>query len=262
MGQSYTHFFYKEILLHILIANFLPGFLRPLFIKIISIFGLSQKRKSMCFSPEASFAGGVVLISIGVATARRIQKPSQLLFAMIPIFFGLQQLAEGFVWVSLQNPEYFQVQKVSTMAYLIFAQVFWPVYIPLAVLLMEENQKRKRILKVFLVTGIVVFLYYTFCLIYFDVYPQIEHYHIRYYKGFPKFLNNPALAIYLISTLVPLFISTIKGLRYFGALMFFSCLVTAIFYTQYLTSVWCFFAAIISVVIYWIIRDLNRKSVG
>jgi len=47
MGQSCTHFFYKEISLHILIANFPPGFLRPLFIKIIPIFGLSQKRKNL-----------------------------------------------------------------------------------------------------------------------------------------------------------------------------------------------------------------------
>jgi hypothetical protein len=41
--------------------------------------------------------------------------------------------------------------------------------------------------------------------------------------------------------------------------MFLSCLVTAIFFTQYLTSVWCFFAAVISGVIFWILRDSKRK---
>jgi hypothetical protein len=44
-----------------------------------------------------------------------------------------------------------------------------------------------------------------------------------------------------------------------GILMFFSCLVTAIFFTQYLTSVWCFFAALISGVIYWILSDAKKK---
>jgi hypothetical protein len=41
--------------------------------------------------------------------------------------------------------------------------------------------------------------------------------------------------------------------------MFLSCLVTAIFFTQYLTSVWCFFAALISGVIFWILH--SSKSI-
>jgi hypothetical protein len=45
----------------------------------------------------------------------------------------------------------------------------------------------------------------------------------------------------------------------FGAFMLLSCAVTALFFTQYLTSVWCFFAAIISGVIYWILSDSKKK---
>jgi uncharacterized membrane protein len=41
--------------------------------------------------------------------------------------------------------------------------------------------------------------------------------------------------------------------------MLLSCLVTAIFFTQYLTSVWCFFAALISGVIYWILNDSRKE---
>jgi len=41
--------------------------------------------------------------------------------------------------------------------------------------------------------------------------------------------------------------------------MFLSCAVTVIFFTQYLTSVWCFFAALISSVIFWILRDSKQK---
>lgn len=40
-----------------------------------------------------------------------------------------------------------------------------------------------------------------------------------------------------------------------GILMFLSCLVTAIFFTQYLTSVWCFFAALLSGVVFWILHS-------
>lgn len=213
----------------------------------------------MCFSPEASFTGGILITAIGVATVKSIKKPSQLLFAMIPLFFGFQQIAEGILWLSLQNPEYLLYKKGSTMAYLIMAQVFWPTMIPLSVMLMEVNKRKKQILSVFLALGIIVSLYYTYCLINFHVNPQIVSYHIHYYKDFPRHLNNLALAIYLIASISPLFISTVKRMPYFGGLMFFSCLITAIFFTQYLTSVWCFFAAILSGVIFWILRDPKRE---
>jgi hypothetical protein len=44
-----------------------------------------------------------------------------------------------------------------------------------------------------------------------------------------------------------------------GILMFFSCLITAIFFRQFLTSVWCFFAALISGVIFWILHDSRKR---
>jgi hypothetical protein len=42
-------------------------------------------------------------------------------------------------------------------------------------------------------------------------------------------------------------------------LMFLSCLIMAVFFTQFLTSVWCFFAALISGVIFWILRDAKKE---
>jgi hypothetical protein len=47
-----------------------------------------------------------------------------------------------------------------------------------------------------------------------------------------------------------LFISGVKGMRWLGILMFLAVVVTVIFYVKNVTSVWCFFAAIISVLIY------------
>jgi len=60
----------------------------------------------MCFSPEASFAGGVIISTIGIATILKVHKPSQIVFASIPIFFGIQQIVEGVLWLVLPNPEY------------------------------------------------------------------------------------------------------------------------------------------------------------
>ena len=214
----------------------------------------------MCFSAEASFAGGIVILSIGIATVKKIHHPTQLIFGSIPLFFGIQQINEGFLWLTFRHPEFGHYQKIITDIFLIMADVLWPFLIPLAVLLMEKNYRKKIILKILLFFGISLSLYYTFCLFFFHVTPKIMGYHIKYDNDFPKSLGLIAFGIYLLVTITPLFVSSIKRTHLLGILMFLSCLVTALFFTQYLTSVWCFFAAIISAVIFWILRDSKRES--
>ena len=145
----------------------------------------------MCFSPEASFAGGIVLSAIGVATVIKVHKPSQLVFASIPLFFAVQQITEGCLWLALPLSEYSNVQHLATYLFLVMAEVLWPILIPLSVLLMEENPKRKRMLTFFLGLGITLGIYYAYCLLSFSVYPQIIGYHIQYDTDFPESLAIP-----------------------------------------------------------------------
>jgi hypothetical protein len=216
----------------------------------------------MCFSTEASFIGGAIILAIGIATVRKVHKPTQIIFASIPLFFGFQQIAEGFVWLSLQNPDYGGFLKPATYVFLIMAEVFWPFMIPLAVLQMEKNKKRIKILRMLLALGVSVSIYFIVCLLTSKVTPEIRGYHIEYVENFPKLIRLVVFAIYLIASITPLFISTIKRTYLLGILMAFSCLVTIIFFTQYLTSVWCFFGALISAVIFYILHDARRKYIS
>jgi hypothetical protein len=209
----------------------------------------------MCFSTEASFAGGIIISGIGVLTIKKVHKPSQILFASIPLFFGFQQIAEGFLWLTLPMKGQEGLQNISAYIFLIMAEVIWPVMIPLSVLFMEESKKKKRILYTLLFVGAALSLYYTYCLLFYNVTPQIDCYHIYYHTDFPRSIANVAFIFYLTATITPLFISSIRKTHLLGILMIFSCLVSAIFFTQYLTSVWCFFAALISGVVYWILSD-------
>jgi len=77
----------------------------------------------MCFSPEASFAGGIIISAIGAATVTKVHNPSQIVFASIPMFFGIQQIAEGVLWMALPDPALVITQKISTYWFLIMAQV-------------------------------------------------------------------------------------------------------------------------------------------
>ena len=213
----------------------------------------------MCFSANASFAGAVVISAIGVATVREVHKPSQLVFASIPLFFGLQQFTEGLVWLTLRNPYLAHIETFCTYMFLVMAEVLWPMMIPLSVLFMEKGKKRKKILWVLLVMGLSVSLYYAFCLLFFNVTPQIKGYHIQYKTDFPNSWTILAFITYFIASVTPLFVSSIKRTHLLGILMSLSFLVTAVFYLQYLASVWCFFAALMSGVIFWILRDAKKK---
>jgi hypothetical protein len=213
----------------------------------------------MCFSAGASFAGGIIISAIGVITIKKVHKPSQIVFACIPLFFGFQQIAEGVVWLTVPVPEYAGMQKIATYIFQTRALVIWPVMIPFSVLHMEKSKKKKKVLYMLLIVGAILSIYYSFCLLVFNVNPQIKGYHVQYNTNFPVLLTTIAFIIYLAVTITPLFVSSIKRTHLMAILMTFSCLVTAIFFKQYLTSVWCFFAALISGVVFWILSD-SRKT--
>jgi hypothetical protein len=223
-------------------------------LKFPNLTGLKFKKEAnMCFSAGASFTAAAVIAAAGVATTANVSKPSQRLFACIPFLFSIQQIAEGFLWLTLLNPDQVILQKINTYLFLIPADVLWPVLIPLSILLMEENVKKRRMIRIFLYAGILLSLYYSICMLLFSVHPVIMNCHIYYGGSFPGKLMLPAFLLYITVTVAPLFISTVKRMYIFGIMMFVACVVSVIFYTKNVTSVWCFFAALLSVLIYWIL---------
>ena len=88
----------------------------------------------MCFSATASFTAGVVLTVIGIASIKKANYKSQLLFASIPFMFGVQQFAEGILWLTIPKSDYFVLQKMATYIYLFFAHILWPLWVPIAIL--------------------------------------------------------------------------------------------------------------------------------
>lgn len=214
----------------------------------------------MCFSAGASFVGGAVITAIGVMTVRTNRDPSRRLFAGIPLIFGVQQISEGFVWVALQSPGHDLMLSISTYIFLVAALIVWPSVLPLSVLVMEKVKNRKLALYLLLVVGLLTSIYYILSLLVIDVDPRIISHHIKYAPEFRRPLALPVFIAYLIATLTPLFISSVRKMWIFGILVTVSCLITGIFFKEFLASVWCFFAALISAVIWWIVRVEKIKS--
>jgi hypothetical protein len=150
----------------------------------------------MCFSASASFGAGVVLTVIGVVSIKKTHHPSQLLFASIPLIFGVQQIAEGILWLTLPNPDYVNIQNIFTYVFLFFAQILWPLWVPIAILLLEKNATRKNIQKVLVAAGLVVGVYLAYCLLTFSVEAKIVGQHITYLQDYPVSLRNYGIILY------------------------------------------------------------------
>lgn len=214
----------------------------------------------MCFSANASLGAGVVLTVIGIASMKKAQHPSQLLFTSIPLLFGVQQLAEGILWLTIPNPAYAATQKIATCFYLFFAHVLWPMCIPLSIALLEANTVKRKIQKYLAVAGCVVGLYLAYCLFAFHVEAKIVGHHITYMLEYPRGLRIYFYVLYGLVTILPPFFSNIRRMWWLGLSILVSYIIAAIFYEHYVLSVWCFFAAIISLSVYAIVVEISRTG--
>lgn len=212
----------------------------------------------MCFSVEASFGAGIVLSVIGVASIKKVQSPSQIVFASIPLIFSVQQITEGFLWLALSNPGYAYLQQVTTYIFLLIAQIVWPVWVPLAILLAEKEVKRKTIQKLLVIVGVLLSSYMAYCLFSYNVHAKIIGYHILYVQNYPIALTIAGGVFYFIATIVPPFFSTIKRMWLLGIAILISYIITIVFYESYFVSVWCFFASVISILVFVIMNEIKK----
>ena len=205
----------------------------------------------MCFSATASFVAGTSLSAIGVATIRKAERRSELPFAMIPLLFGIQQLVEGIIWLTFRYDAPV-LKQAMTYVYSVFSHVIWPIYVPFALGFLESTPWRKRALLAFQAAGLIVGLYLLFFIVTRPVVAQIDGQHVVYVS--PHFFLAPVIVLYLAATCVSCFVSSHPFVRLFGVLALISFLGTYLYATQALVSVWCFFAAILSLIIYFHLR--------
>lgn len=201
----------------------------------------------MCFSAEASFVVGTALSVAGVAIIKKTQTKTDLPFALIPLLFGIQQIAEGAVWLSFQYGVPF-LNHIATSVFLGFAYIFWPIYVPFSIGLLESDADRKKILYVIQCIGIIVGLYLLYFMLSNTIVSQIVNKSIIY--TMPSRYGVLLVGMYLIATCVSCLFSSHRIINIFGVSIGISFAATYYFYTASYVSVWCFFSAVLSVVVY------------
>lgn len=211
----------------------------------------------MCFSAGASFGAGIVLSAIGIVALKKTKSPALYAFAAIPLLFGMQQLTEGVVWLSANHTISGGWKPAATLAFLLFAQVIWPFWVPFSFWLFERGPRHRKALLSLLVLGSALAVYHGYCLAVYPVSAEISEHHIAYSLDFPSFGGGISSIVYLLTTIVPPLLSSQKKMHLLGWVILFSFIVTIAFYKLYIISVWCFFAAVISGVVLFL---LNRQQ--
>jgi Family of unknown function (DUF6629) len=217
----------------------------------------------MCFSAPVSFAASGVVGAIGIATLAQVKDKKELPFALIPIFFALHQFMEGLVWVSAEGS---MMHLVVSYIFIIIALSLWPFYMPLSVYLLENktNKIRKKVLLIMTILGALVTIS-TFGIILSDkVSVSIACNSLSYNLGSPnipyyKVFIQPLLqAMYSIMTIGSLIVIKNKIINFFGIGMLISFLVTYVFLYEVYFSVWCFFSALLSMIIFLYFRQRRK----
>lgn len=206
----------------------------------------------MCFSEQASFttAAALSVMSIGCF---RIAKNNTKLYALaaIPLIFAIQQIAEGVQWLYFK--EIWGTSQQTAIAkniYLFIAYCIWPSWLIFSLYLPENDPKRKALLKLLLIFGILFSSYNFWKLYSYSTVSKALGNSIFYHTSME--LND--LWPYIFLVISPWLISSLPRMAYVGIAYAVSCLLAAYMYEVHFTSVWCFFAAMISIFLFFAIK--------
>lgn len=223
----------------------------------------------MCFSASASFTASAFLIPAGIYcaySAIELKRFHYLALALIPLFFGLQQAIEGGVWLAMgANSDYYV--HLFSLGFVFFSHFFWPFWVPLSAYLIARNKKCSRawIKLVFAIAGIVlgVLAFFPFLTtpdaVQTHMCARSIQYNIHTVLG-ALLGTSVGRYIYIAIIIIPLWISRDWAIKIFGFLILGSVTISYLFYSYAFNSVWCFFSAIISMYVVYLIR--RKKEHG
>lgn len=189
---------------------------------------------------------------------RRARVQVELPYATIPIIFGVQQLIEGGLWLAL--PVHHPATHALTVAYLLFSNVLWPLYVPLAVWLIEPDAARRRRFTLPILAGIGTSLFFLVAIASQPVAATIRGLHIDYLLPHPH--QTIAFAFYALATCLAPLLSSYRTVQLLGGVIISSMILAYLAYAIWFASVWCFFAALTSSVVFlhFARRDASRAA--
>jgi len=214
----------------------------------------------VCFSANASFAASGVTAIAGATALGGSRTHAHRLVAAIPIFFALHQFAEAIVWLELEGKIDPTWQAPAMFFFLVVAKVIWPTWVPMATRAVEEPGRRRTILTALLGLGVLESLAQVYALSTYDVSANIAGGHIAYHVETPPILRWVVDVGYVLVTAIPPLFSSHRMMRVLGVGVLASLIVAKVAFSDSAASVWCFFAAFMSLIIVAMVRSRAAKA--
>ncbi len=179
-----------------------------------------------------------------------------------PLFFGLQQAVEGLLWLGIASNELTLINTAS-LGFLFFSHFFWLFWTPFSAFSLETKKSLRIILMIFTLLGFFYGSLLYFPLLLEKSFVKITVVNSSIYYG-TKFIFNDlvpknfSFVTYAIIILVPLLISSNQRVNFLGSLISLSVIITYIMFSHAFISVWCFFAAVLSLYLLYTTQKLAR----
>lgn len=197
----------------------------------------------MCFSPEGDLAGGVVVTAIGIDAWRQLRgRRDEWFLAMVPLVLGAHLLIEAFVWWGLDGTVSPTVGRAAMWAYLLIAMVVVPVLAPVAIMRLEPQRRRRRLMAGCVAIGVGVAAVLGATMLRGPVSVRSGSYHLAYSIGLRS--GYVVVGLYVVATCTPLLLSSYRHIVVFGVVNLAVVLVLTRLTADGFTSLWCFYAAV------------------
>ncbi len=201
--------------------------------------------------------GGLVA-GIGVDALRHIREPKQILLASLPLMFGLHQLDEAFVWLGLQGHVSESIERVGIWVYLIFALAALPAIVPVAVFAVEPSAARRKLIGAMAALGIAVGVSLGVAVFRGSVNAAIDGRHIAYDVS-SLHQGGRLTALYVVAGCGALLLCTYRDIALVGMLNLVAVPILMWMTVSGFISLWCFWAAIVGVLVNFHFRRQARR---
>ncbi|MGH9120465.1 MAG: DUF6629 family protein, partial [Acidimicrobiales bacterium] len=192
--------------------------------------------------------GGAVICAIGVDVLRHVdRRRDHLAVAALPLILGAHQLDESLVWWAKDGNVPHDVGTVATWIYMLIALVLLPLFVPLAVLLMEPTARRRWAMAPFVAIGAGVGAVLRAAMIRGPISVTEHPYHLAYSVRISY--GWLVVALYVAAVCGALLFSGFRHVVWFGVVNLVAVVVIATLTVDGFASVWCAWAAATSAVI-------------
>jgi hypothetical protein len=212
----------------------------------------------MCFSAGADVAGGIVIGAIGVDVLRHVDgRRRYAVLAALPLLLASHQLIEAFVWWGLQGHVPAGLGHLATWIYLVIAFVVLPVYIPVAIFMLEPEGPWRRVMVPFVVLGMVIAGVLLAAMVRGPVTAGLGSHFIAYSTDLHA--GGLVVVLYVVATCGSLMFSGVRDIARFGVLNFGMAALLAWLTFDGFASLWCAWAAISSAAFAIHLRYANNE---